>query len=36
MNASNSELIMTPMSPVAGAQSIAILHTAVVNSEPSS
>ena len=36
MNAGNSELIMTPMSPVAGAQSIAILHTAVVNSEPSS
>ena len=31
-----SGLIMTPLSPVAGARSVAILHTAVVNSEPSS
>jgi hypothetical protein len=29
-------LIMTPLSPVAGARSVAILHTAVVSSEPSS
>jgi hypothetical protein len=36
INVSGSEPIMTPMSPVAGAQSIAILHTAIVNSEPSS
>jgi hypothetical protein len=36
INVSDSELIMTPLSPVAGAQSMAILHTAIVNSEPSS
>ena len=36
INVSGSEPIMTPMSPVAGAQSMAILHTAIVNSEPSS
>jgi hypothetical protein len=33
---SSSGLIMTPLTPVAGAYSMAILHTAIVNSEPSS
>lgn len=33
---SSSDLIMTPVNPVAGAYSMAILHTAIVNSEPSS
>jgi hypothetical protein len=33
---SSSDLIMTPLDPVAGAYSMAILHTAIVNSEPPS
>jgi hypothetical protein len=36
INVSGSDLLLTPMSPVAGARSMAILHTAIVNSEPSS
>jgi hypothetical protein len=36
INVSSSDLLLTPMSPVAGARSMAILHTAIVNSEPSS
>ncbi len=36
IDAGGSGLIMTPLSPVAGARSVAILRTAVVNSEPSS
>ncbi len=36
IDVSNSGPMITLMSPVAGAYSIAILHTAIVNSEPSS
>lgn len=36
IDVSGSDLIMTPTSPVAGARSMAILRTAIVNSEPSS
>jgi hypothetical protein len=36
MDVTNSGLIITPTGPVAGTRSMAILHTAIVNSEPSS
>jgi hypothetical protein len=36
MDVTSSGLIITPTGPVAGARSMAFLHTAIVNSEPSS
>jgi hypothetical protein len=36
INVSGSDLLITPMVPVDGARSMAILHAAIVNSEPSS